>query len=146
MMSYDIFLSEWTCPDLVDSLAAPPWPEGSRVVGTLYIAGGAVAVERFRGELADGRSWIEPRGWVAVELHAADLVGLHWDQTRCTEAGVCTTIRYRITGSTMDRTQSTMPAYGDNSDIWLYEVEYAMGESRASRASPRRRSMPLSTP
>ena len=62
--------------------------------------------------------------WEPNELHPQDLVGLHWAEEICVEGNTCVSVTYRIASVEMDLSQSTMVNYPDNSDVWLYEIEY----------------------
>lgn len=60
-----------------------------------------------------------------VRLHPRDLVGHTWTAQEC-HGGRCQTVTQRITAVVSDTGTNTMPQQGDNSDIWLYRVEYAL--------------------
>jgi ADYC domain-containing protein len=51
------------------------------------------------------------------------LVGARWTTTACDDAGVCESYVVRIAGATPDPSLTTMSAYPDNSDIWLFDIE-----------------------
>lgn len=119
-------------------------PRGEETLrGTLHVGDDSLPAQitAFRGEYVDALVWKKKPGiWVAVELHAGDLEDLEWTETRCAGASMCTVITYRIAGATMDTSQNTMhehgdnamPGHGDNSDIWLYRVEYSVTGSPSS--------------
>lgn len=117
-------------------------PGGDRLIGSLIVHDGRdsndslaapIELTAFRGALADGRVWTALAGWREVELHAGDLVGLRWSESLCSGPSSCTDITYRIVDAHLDRSRNTMRGYGDNSDVWLYEVEYAVASNPGAR-------------
>lgn len=61
----------------------------------------------------------------AVRLHPRDLAGITWTADAC-DGARCQTVIHRITEVAVDTSTNTMPLHGDNSDVWLYRVEYAL--------------------
>jgi hypothetical protein len=107
------------------------WLRGPRLIGVLArTADGASAalleIQSFRGDIvtavvhdvADGTQ-------ERVELSPGALVGMEWTDEVCAAHGACQRIIYRIAAAVQDTSQNTMPAHGDNADLWLYEVHYA---------------------
>ena len=110
--------------------------QGERFTATLtgprYPTPLPVELSRFRGETAMGRVWRPAIGWRPAELHAGDLVGMHWSARTCDESDDCV-LWFRVRAAEMDRSRNTMPDRADdsgdnpggNDDVWLYTVEYS---------------------
>jgi hypothetical protein len=60
-----------------------------------------------------------------TEIHPTALVGATWSAESCDEEGECQEITYRIAGVLRDDSTNTMLEHAGNSDVWLYDVEYA---------------------
>jgi hypothetical protein len=137
------------------SVAAPagafPLFQGSSIQGTMahgagttssapvQVSSGAMAetqaqpvrleITHVAGDTIHAIMWSDGDGeGRAARLHPRELVGLTWTAEEC-DAGRCETISYRIAGTARDTSTSTMPRHGDNSDIWLYRLEYALAHS-----------------
>jgi hypothetical protein len=83
-----------------------------------------VAIGGFHGDVVDGLVWKRGQGEPERLSGASELIGLRWSESRCTDDGRCSSVRYRIAGGQPDAARSTMPGHGDNHDIWLYDIEY----------------------
>ena len=110
----------------VDSNTRRPL-QGERFTATLTVPKYSnplpIEISDFRGEVALGRVWRASTGWNDIEFHASDLVGMRWTQKICDQDTGCM-LSYRISNAKMDRSRNTMPRHGENSDVWLYTVEY----------------------
>lgn len=118
--------------------ADEPWLQGMGLAGVVRGTKDAdavpVSILGFRGDVIDAFLWNEASSWERVELEPRDLEGLEWLEQRCpdhTDAR-CAQIRYRIADARRDYSRNTMPRYADNSDIWLYKVEYTTAENPAA--------------
>lgn len=78
----------------------------------------------FRGDAIGAFVWTRTTGWQRRDLHPRDLIGMSWLEYRCDSAMSCPWVTYRIVAAERDSATNTMPEHGDNSDIWLYQVEY----------------------
>jgi hypothetical protein len=58
-----------------------------------------------------------------VRLHPTELVGMRWQERVCGDEG-CVGVTYRVVAATQDTSESTMPEYSDNGDVWLYQVQH----------------------
>lgn len=64
----------------------------------------------------------------ATRLHPRDLEGITWTTDAC-DATRCETVTHRIVEVAPDTSTNTMPLYSDNSDVWLYRVEYSLSSA-----------------
>ena len=111
---------------------APIAMSGRQFVATWGAGGEArlVRVQRFAGERLEASLWRADSGWTERALHARALVGAHWLETRC-DRGACRRRVYRVVAAHRDTAKNTMPEHSDNSDVWLYDVEYADADADA---------------
>lgn len=107
------------------------WLQGAELAGVLLGEDGSghmvmtyIALDAFAGEFIRGRFFDTGAGtWESREFHASELIGFHWFEALC-DAGNCVTVVYRIADVAQDSSTNTMPAHADNSDIWLFRIEY----------------------
>jgi hypothetical protein len=117
-------------PELQGTGSDGRWLRGPRLVGVFARAADGASdtlleIQSFRGDtviavvhdVADGSQEI-------VELRPSALVGMEWTDEVCASHGACQRILYRIAAAVQDSSRNTMPAHGDNGDLWLYEVHY----------------------
>lgn len=96
---------------LPDASAEPPRP-------------GRIELTRVAGDTVHAMVWSETGEGSATHLPPGALLGLTWTSEACDDRD-CEAITYRITDVVQDTSTNTMPQHGDNSDVWLYRVEYA---------------------
>lgn len=113
------------------STASRSWLQGERLIGWLprptgRVTQGVIELVGFHGDEILALSRNGRHSWQPVRLAPADLVGMTWLEHDCqSSANACLRVVYRIVGVARDTTRNTMPRYSDNSDIWLYDIEYA---------------------
>ena len=112
---------------LEGAAARQGWLQGDRLQGIRIDAQTAEAsmvdVRGFYGNTVDARVWRPETGYAATVLQPKDLLGMEWTERRCQTDRQCAQVSYRIANVTGDPSQNTMPAHGDNDDLWLYEVQ-----------------------
>lgn len=130
-------------PSLQGSEHDGAWLRGMRLAGMIPRAtpggpegpgGSDVLVEilGFRGESVDAVRYDLDRGTQErTVLHPRALLGLQWADEVCLADGACKRVLHRIAAVTRDPSHNTMPAHGDNGDIWLYELHYTTAEDPA---------------
>ena len=84
-----------------------------------------IKITSFAGDTVHATVWNETGEGRAVRLHPGALQGFVWTTQAC-DARHCETVTYRIADVAQDTSTNTMPQHGDNSDVWLYRVEYAL--------------------
>lgn len=87
-----------------------------------------IEITHFAGDTVHALVWSEIGEARAVQLHPSALVGTTWRSTAC-DGTACEAITSRITEVARDTSTNTMPEHGDNSDVWLYRVEYALASA-----------------
>jgi len=106
------------------------WLKGSRLVGIMTLPEQQqiiVVVEDFRGDSVSATVWNPSTSQQAsVELAAGELVGLRFWGNTCTQGG-CSPVTYQIVNAAPDTISNTMPEHSSNQDVWLYELEFALG-------------------
>jgi hypothetical protein len=85
-----------------------------------------IDVLSFRGD----RVAVRVHGPIGTEVRETEippiaLVGAIWSAELCNDQGECQDITYRIADVVRDDSTNTMIEHADNSDVWLYDVEYA---------------------
>ena len=84
-----------------------------------------MAIHSFRGAVVEGAIWDSGTGaWQEAYFHPSELSGMHWFEPACDD-DTCFAVLLRIASVAQDTASNTMLEHSDNSDIWLYEVEYA---------------------
>ncbi len=108
--------------------AQATWLQGDRLIGALGQGNSTsiVEVHGFAGDVVEMSDWIGGAGAVR-QVPPQTLRGMQWSEENCF-GDDCMSITYRIADVQQDTSQNTMPAHGDNSDVWLYEVEFATSE------------------
>jgi hypothetical protein len=91
-----------------------------------------IAITHFAGDTVHATVWSEAGAGRAVQLPPGALVGFTWTSQAC-DAKHCETITYRITEVAQDTSTNTMLQHGDNSDVWLYRVEYELASAPDQR-------------
>jgi hypothetical protein len=92
-----------------------------------------IEVSRFAGDTVHATVWYETDViGRSMRLHPRDLVGMTWTGEACA-AEACEAVTYHIAEVAQDTTSSTMPQHGDNGDVWLYRVEYALASAPDQR-------------
>ena len=90
---------------------------------------GHIEVTSFAGDTVHATVWNQAdKKRHAIRVHPRALVGLTWTVTAC-EGGRCESVTSRIAAVVQDTSRNTMPEHGDNSDVWLYRVEYALASA-----------------
>ena len=90
---------------------------------------GHIEITSFAGDTVHAMVWDDTdKDGRAVRLHPRALVGIIWSFEVC-DGGRCETITSRIADVARDTSTNTMPHHGDNSDVWLYRVEYALASA-----------------
>jgi hypothetical protein len=120
-------------PGSTDSAPVPgrPGPESATPAQPVRLE-----ITHVAGDTIHAITWSDMDGeGRAARLHPRELVGLTWTAEEC-DAGRCETVLYRIAGAARDTSTSTMPRHGDNSDIWLYRLEYALARSAGEWQNP----------
>jgi hypothetical protein len=83
-----------------------------------------IHIRAFRGDTVEALVWSPGQGSREVTLPASELVGMQWVESRCAAPGDCTRVTFRVVAGDPDTSRSTMPAHGDNHDVWLFEVQH----------------------
>jgi ADYC domain len=90
---------------------------------------GHIEITSFAGDTVHATVWNETdKEGRVVRLPPRALVGVTWTSEAC-DGGRCETITSRIADVARDTSTNTMPQHGDNSDVWLYRVEYALASA-----------------
>lgn len=113
----------------VRRLQVDPAPISDPAPGDDGVAPVTLEITEFAGDVVHGWEWAIPNGvGQPKRFHPRELVGLHWSTPTCAGED-CETVSYRIAGVSRDTATNTMPSHSDNSDVWLYQVEYSVASS-----------------
>ena len=112
--------------------SSPSWLQGRRLVATLADRT-RIEIMHFAGDEIHARG-VRPVTMTSepMVLRPGDLVGMQWSESRC-DGTTCLRRTYRIVSITRDTSTNTMPRAGDNSDVTLYRVQYALGPESGPR-------------
>lgn len=87
-----------------------------------------IEITRFAGDTVHATVRDETGQPRATRLHPRDLTGITWTSSAC-DGARCETIIHRIVEVAPDTSTNTMVHHGDNSDVWLYRVEYSLASA-----------------